>query len=335
MEDNNQVSTTNEKTDNQSKGSKEFKDFDSFETDKKIEKLKTLLENKANDKTNPLTAEDVSQVIKRYKLAFGDEICKGVVKGSEVLVDNLDMIKLIEEVKVGDRVLTDNGWRKVLAIKTYTSSPFNLFSDDAKEEVLNEGNEVGKIVYYVNMMKIHHEQGIYVCTANSFVAVYMNETDYCWIRADKIKANDKLYFPVKDNSAKEVLPNKLFSYDNMMQYFRLTYNFNYKRALSGIDNYVLSIPINITKCEFYQVPISLERKYLTKEKLNIADTISLFDIIEDEKIADEEIADEKITGKEVNLRSDKLKECMTDVLLYHLEIEERNCYVCNGILVRG
>ena len=117
-----------------------------------------------------------------------------IAAGSKVLTQ-LNSFKNIEDIKIGDHVLTDDGWKPVV----------NFF-DQGDQEVLT----------------IYHQDGSIDCTPNHRFAVLNNiGGSYTWKNASDLNEGDVLGFPIKDKSNKSVVfdtnkPPKLpsFTYVN-------------------------------------------------------------------------------------------------------------------------
>lgn len=117
-----------------------------------------------------------------------------IAKGSKVLTQH-NSFKNIEDIKVGDKVLTDDGWKPVV----------NVFDQGVQ-----------------HVLKVYHQDGYIECTPNHRFAVF-NDIDghYTWKNAHDLVEGDVLGFPIKtkmgkstiiDNNNRASLPE--FTYEN-------------------------------------------------------------------------------------------------------------------------
>ena len=103
-----------------------------------------------------------------------------IAKGSKVLTKD-NSFKNIENIEIGDNVLTDNGWKPVV-------------------NTLNQGIQ--------HVVKVTHQDGYIECTPNHRIAVFNNiNGSYDWKYARDIKDGDVLGFPIKDSNNKSVTVN--------------------------------------------------------------------------------------------------------------------------------
>lgn len=143
-----------------------------------MEFTRALILKRQGHKLSPLNMYDIICKIGQIVVSGGVRRC--IAAGSRVLTKD-NSYKQIEDVKVGDNVLTDNGWK-----------PVTNFFDQGLRSVL----------------RINHQEGYIECTSNHRIAVF-NDIDgtYIWKEAKDLVENDVLGFPIKDAQQESVVVN--------------------------------------------------------------------------------------------------------------------------------
>lgn len=132
-----------------------------------MEFTRTTILKSVGMKLTTLQMYDIICKIGQIVVSGGIRRC--IAKGSKVLVKD-ESYKNIEDIKIGDLVLTNNGWKPVV----------NFF---------NQGSQ--------KTINIYHQEGKITCTPNHRIAVFNND-EFIWKEAGNLEMKDFLGFPMRD-----------------------------------------------------------------------------------------------------------------------------------------
>lgn len=146
-----------------------------------LERIESLMNNSVGE-FKSIVAYDIFMHLSDSVLSGGVRRC--IAKGSKLPV-KVNGFKNIEDVKIGDEVLTLNGW------KTVTN-----FFDQGEQPT----------------MKIVHQNGVLTCTKNHKIAV-IDGNSVKWKLAGDLNKEDKLIFTTKIDKNNNESSMPIYSYD--------------------------------------------------------------------------------------------------------------------------